>query len=136
MGHVPKRVWPEALMHDASEAYLGDIPAPIKKGLPDYRKLEERVQRDIAKRFDLQYPWPNCVNVADRRMVMTEGLWFGKNINAWGIRAKPYEGMLYAPQTVQEVVNVFRFWAALHGWGGVSLENAYERVMASAKVRE
>lgn len=40
-----------ALMHDASEAYIGDIPRPAKQLLPDYRKLEARLMLSICKAF-------------------------------------------------------------------------------------
>jgi hypothetical protein len=41
------------LMHDASEAYLGDVSTPLKTVLPEYRKLEEKFQEVIRRRFGL-----------------------------------------------------------------------------------
>lgn len=44
-----------ALLHDASEAYLVDIPRPLKR-LPEfapYLKLEARLQARVYKTFDL-----------------------------------------------------------------------------------
>lgn len=46
-----------ALLHDASEAYLRDIPRPIKHRLPDYKKLEHYVQDIIAQKFGFEYPF-------------------------------------------------------------------------------
>lgn len=42
-----------ALMHDASEAYLGDIVAPLKALLPDYRRLENKWTALIDERFSI-----------------------------------------------------------------------------------
>lgn len=39
------------LLHDASEAYLSDIPSPVKAHLPDYAQLERKVQDAINKKF-------------------------------------------------------------------------------------
>jgi 5'-deoxynucleotidase YfbR-like HD superfamily hydrolase len=48
-----------ALLHDAHEAYLGDMPRPIKR-IPEvaavYKPIEENVQCVIHERFGL--PWP------------------------------------------------------------------------------
>lgn len=43
-----------ALLHDAHEAYLGDVIRPLKKMLGDtWRDIEHRVDRAIAERFDI-----------------------------------------------------------------------------------
>jgi hypothetical protein len=41
------------LLHDASEAYLVDVPRPIKKLLGGYKEIESRLMRVIEERFGL-----------------------------------------------------------------------------------
>lgn len=41
-GLVPPRLALDGLMHDAAEAYLGDVVRPLKEHLEDYRELEYR----------------------------------------------------------------------------------------------
>lgn len=43
-----------ALMHDASEAYLTDVITPVKKNLPEYLEIEERVQVQVEKILGIQ----------------------------------------------------------------------------------
>lgn len=64
----------EGLMHDASEAYCGDVASPLKKLLPGYEKIENGVQEAIATYYGLTYPWPEDVHLADKRLYVTERL--------------------------------------------------------------
>lgn len=43
------------LLHDAAEAYLGDIPSPIKQYLHDYKTLETINEAAISKKFGLEW---------------------------------------------------------------------------------
>lgn len=48
---VPQEYALKALLHDASEAYLGDVTFPLKQLLPTYKDLEKRVQELIYLNF-------------------------------------------------------------------------------------
>lgn len=63
------------LMHDAAEAYLVDLPRPLKHHWLFgffYRRIEKRVERIIMERFNLQVEQPESVSVADDILLMTE----------------------------------------------------------------
>lgn len=42
-----------ALMHDATEAYMGDMTAPLKRCIPTFRSLEDKLEVAIRAQFDL-----------------------------------------------------------------------------------
>jgi len=69
---VPERHRREALFHDASEAYLADVAAPVKAILPDYQALEKRLEHAIAIRFGLTFPLPDVVRFADWAVLQLE----------------------------------------------------------------
>ncbi|MBQ8002879.1 MAG: HD domain-containing protein [Clostridia bacterium] len=48
-----RRVCFACLLHDASEAYLCDIPTPLKENLNDYRAIEAKFQQSIFESFGL-----------------------------------------------------------------------------------
>lgn len=62
---LPPELMMEGLLHDASEAYLCDMPKPVKVLLPDYCALEEKYMRAIAEGFKLRYPFDDQVKAAD-----------------------------------------------------------------------
>ena len=71
---VYKRVGLQGLLHDASEAYLGDVSKWVK-GIPEmrgYRLIEEQVQRRIFRHFGLPGDLFPEVEQADRLMVRFE----------------------------------------------------------------
>lgn len=45
------RVILACLLHDASEAYLSDVPSPFKKYLPQYRELEQRLLDMVYRKY-------------------------------------------------------------------------------------
>jgi hypothetical protein len=54
--HVNPEYAREALMHDAAEAYVGDVVRPLKR-LPEMRgyvEVEARIERVIAEKFGLR----------------------------------------------------------------------------------
>ena len=61
-----------ALLHDASEAYLLDIPSPIKPHLSNYKKIEDNLMKFISKKFGFTFPLNKHVKAVDRRMLEIE----------------------------------------------------------------
>src|SRR5262249_12825604 len=63
---------PWALLHDASEAYIGDQIRPLKKHLAAYRKAEQKIMRAICVRFGLHLDQPASVKALDLALLMDE----------------------------------------------------------------
>lgn len=61
-----------ALMHDAAEAFIGDVTRPLKQLLPDFKRIEAVVEGAIFARFDVPTPMPRDVKEADLRVLAAE----------------------------------------------------------------
>lgn len=91
---VPAKYALEALLHDATEAYLGDVSSPLKALLPEYRLLEHGMDQAIRKRFGLPAMQSPYVKHADLCMLATERRdLMPRHADAWpmlaGIEARP-----------------------------------------------
>lgn len=62
----------EALLHDAAEAYLGDISSPLKSILGDFRRIEEEFDRALRRAHGLPPEMHPEVKAADLRLLATE----------------------------------------------------------------
>lgn len=65
-----ERLW--ALLHDAAEAYLVDLPRPVKRHVVGYHIAEAAVMAAICMRFGLKPEMPTAVHKADYRILRDE----------------------------------------------------------------
>lgn len=78
------------LLHDAAEAYLIDVPRPLKRLLVGYKDHESAVQRSICERFGLGLEQPQSVTIADDVLLVTEGRDLMTQFEPrWALRADP-----------------------------------------------
>jgi 5'-deoxynucleotidase YfbR-like HD superfamily hydrolase len=74
-----------ALMHDASEAYLGDMPSPLKHRSPlgaAFKDAEDHLERALQEHFAIK---PNVPEIkrADRALLATERRAFSAETWHW-----------------------------------------------------
>lgn len=72
-GTIMESLW--GLLHDGTEAYLGDMVRPLKHQpeMAPFREAEAKLQLLICNHFDLPHQEPAIVREVDRRMCVTEG---------------------------------------------------------------
>lgn len=61
-----------ALLHDATEAYVGDMVRPLKHQMPEFMAIEDNLEVVIAGKFNLGWPMPDQVKEHDTRIVVDE----------------------------------------------------------------
>lgn len=100
------------LLHDASEAYIGDMSAPLKHQpeMSRYRTTERRIMEVIAEKFGLSAKEPASVRTADRRMLLTEARDLGIDVEGWYVEHRPFDKMIqpWAPR-IAETAFLSRF---------------------------
>lgn len=113
--HVSKLVPPhlafQALMHDAAEAYIGDMVRPLKKNMPEFQAAEDRLWETIALKFGLPRELDPLVKTADNVALMTER----RDIvihtsHKWGVTEAPHAGLVIPlPPGEARLVFLFHF---------------------------
>ncbi len=65
----------ECLLHDAAEAYVGDLVSGVKRLVPGFQELEDRFDRVIRQAFGLgPCRWSAEVKEADTRILVDEAV--------------------------------------------------------------
>ena len=77
----------EFLMHDAHEAYVGDLSTNLKKLCPDFKIIEERVDKLIRKKYNMANEMPSEVKQMDIKMLATEksNLLYNHRFSDWAV---------------------------------------------------
>lgn len=83
---VPEKFKLQALLHDATEAYICDVPTPLKRELGEaYQKYERRIAAAIGKKFGVDLVnLHDVVKQADRIMLVTEHHALQAKVADWG----------------------------------------------------
>lgn len=119
---VPETDALEALLHDASEAYNGDLIRPLKyteEFSAPFMRVEALNEAAIAERFGLRHPWPasvkeadNAIGAAERDQLITHhGEWTGIN---YPVPPAQIELMCWAPH-IAKVAFLSRFHFLMAG---------------------
>ncbi len=69
---VPEAFALETLLHDATEAFMKDLPSPLKGMLPEYSRIERTLDRAIRRKFGLPGEMSAPVHRADLILLATE----------------------------------------------------------------
>lgn len=93
-----QKLW--ALLHDASEAYVIDVPRPLKPEITGYKEIEANVMRAICVRFNLHLGCPDGVKALDRAILVDE---MRQNMAA---PPAPWDGLPDAPLGIK-----LQFWS-------------------------
>jgi len=93
-GTMNEQRW--ALLHDAPEAYLVDVPRPLKGHLVGYREAEDRVMAAVAERFGLSPAMPSIVHEFDGRIIGDERSNLAPCCVPWETHHEPL-GIVVAP---------------------------------------
>jgi hypothetical protein len=108
----------QGLMHDATEAYLCDIPRPIKRHLTNYEEIEADLWQVICGKFNLPMEMHPLTLEADMRICTTEKLTLigpdGMDNPSWAAtfaNYPPYQGVdnLVMVKGLQPVYWKYRF---------------------------
>ena len=91
-----------ALLHDASEGYIKDMPSPVKAHLPDYRRMEDTVQDVIMDCFGLLDLWrapqtQSIIHTVDKAVMATEVRDLIKHKKVWHMPEKAYDDLKIVP---------------------------------------
>lgn len=127
---VERSILLKGLLHDSPETYVGDVPAPLKILLPDYKIIEKRVAGVISEAFQIDIvSLPKEVKVADEKArrieqfyLMPDTDWWPKHhVGDWTKIMSPPIFFNWTPQQVKRVLTMRLKennpnWAHLNIW--------------------
>jgi hypothetical protein len=119
---VPPELSLEALLHDATEAYLGDMSRPVKRGLPEYTLLERLHHAAICERFRLPFHEHPLVKRADNDILQTE----------FRTLFRPLDDYSEVPGTFDPTVRLF-CWPPAHA--EIAFLNRYRALVKASGIR-
>lgn len=82
----PMRVALLGLLHDASEAYFGDVPTPIKAYIPEINEIERRIETAVYEGLGIAAPTAEerkIIKRMDIALLVNEARTLTANVEDW-----------------------------------------------------
>ena len=113
----PNKKW--ALLHDASEGYIGDVIAPLKytEHFQVYREIEDKLMAAICLRFDLPLDMPEEVHEIDMMVRHTEMRDFGSIPEEFWIDEPKLDYFIKPLPPVDAKILFLKEFSRLYGYG-------------------
>jgi len=70
--YAPEHLKLIGLLHDGAEAYISDIPRPVKGLISQIKELEVSIQIQIADKFKLTFPYSGQIDILDAQLMLAE----------------------------------------------------------------
>lgn len=83
--YAPSHLKIEGLLHDASEAFISDIPRPVKTIIPEIKELEQIIQMQVAQRFKFSWPFTSQIEILDSQLMLAEAKQLFTQEVAWTV---------------------------------------------------
>lgn len=94
------------LLHDSTEAYLGDVTRPLKRMLPEYQAIELKLEEILQLKFGVNWLNDPRVKIADNIALMTEARdLLGEKPQSWGyagVEPSPIRITAWAPRVAKQ----------------------------------
>lgn len=106
-GSADEQLW--ALLHDAGEAYVGDMTRPMKNSSEMgevYKTVENNILRVVMGKFGLGPDMPKIVRLADDVMLATEARDLMRDASDWHFEELPLEERI-SPRSPREAKGEF-----------------------------
>lgn len=93
---VPEKFALGGLCHDDSEAVCNDLNTPLKSLVPQYKKIEKAVEKEMFARMNLPFPMHPAIKVADTAVFLAENrdlrniISYAGDIEAWPKKIVPW----------------------------------------------
>lgn len=69
---LPPHLRLAGLLHDAAEAFTGDMTRPLKACFPAFRRMEQKIEKAIFRQYGVPFPLPDEIKKADLALLGAE----------------------------------------------------------------
>ena len=108
---LPNHLRRAALLHDVSEAYVGDMPSPLKARIPQFEEIERPIIEAVFKRYNVPIEELDAIKEADLRICSDEmDALLSCGAPEWFVEEHPHLGVRVDGIAPEAAEFIYRYW--------------------------